>query len=68
VVGRVRLPPAGQVALAIPVAPAPGETECRIVFTVTPTAIPSEVTGGESDDDRILGAHFNRFRYTPSAR
>jgi hypothetical protein len=35
-------------------------------FTVTPTGIPP-VTG-ESDDDRVLGAHFNRFRYTPTAR
>ena len=68
VVGRVRLPPGGQVALAIPVAPAPGEDECRITFTVTPTAIPAEITGGESDDDRVLGAHFDRFRYAPAAR
>ncbi len=68
VVGRVRLPAGGQAAVAIPVARAPGEDECRITFTVTPTAIPAEVTGGESDDDRVLGAHFDRFRYTPAAR
>jgi hypothetical protein len=68
VVGRVRLPPGGQVALVVPVAPAPGADECRITFTVTPTAVPAEVTGGESDDDRVLGAHFERFRYVPAAR
>ena len=38
-----------------------------MVFTVTPTAVPSEVTGGESEDDRVLGAHFNRFRYVPAS-
>lgn len=64
-VGRVRLPPGGQAALAIPLAPLEGEDECRVVFTVTPTEIPARVTGGESSDRRILGAHFNRFRYTP---
>jgi hypothetical protein len=68
VVGRVRLPPGGQAALVVPVAPAPGADECRITFTVTPTAVPAEVTGGESDDDRVLGAHFERFRYVPAAR
>jgi hypothetical protein len=68
VVGRVRLPAGGQAALAIPLAPSPGEAECRVTFTVTPTGVPSEITGGESDDDRVLGAHFNRFRYTPTAR
>ena len=64
-VGRVRLPPGGQAALAIPLAPLEGEDECRVVFTVTPTEIPARVTGGESSDQRVLGAHFNRFRYTP---
>jgi hypothetical protein len=61
----VRLPPGAHVALRVPLAPASGESECRVVFTVTPTAVPAEVTGGESDDERVLGAHFNRFRYTP---
>ena len=65
-VGRVRLPAGGQAALAVPLAPPAGEDECSVVFTVTPTAIPSEVTGGESEDDRVLGAHFNRFRYAPT--
>jgi hypothetical protein len=66
VVGSVRLRPEGQAILSVPVAPAPGTTECRVVYTVTPTAVPSEVTAGESPDDRELGAHFNRFRYRPS--
>lgn len=66
-IGRIRLPAGGQAALAVPLAPRAGEDECRVVFTVTPTAVPSEVTGGESEDDRVLGAHFNRFRYVPAS-
>jgi hypothetical protein len=66
-VSRVQLPSGGQVAMAIPLAPLPGEDECRVVFTVTPTEVPAEVTGGESDDERVLGAHFNRFRFTPAS-
>jgi len=41
--------------------PDPATGECRVDFTVTRTAVPSKVTGGESSDDRELGAHFNRF-------
>ena len=63
VVGRVRLRPEGKAVLSVPVEPAPGTTECRVVYTVTPTAVPSEVTAGESPDDRELGAHFNRCVY-----
>jgi hypothetical protein len=66
VVGRVRLRPEGKAVLSVPVQPAPGTTECRVVYTVTPTAVPSEITAGESPDDRELGAHFNRFVYRPS--
>jgi hypothetical protein len=44
--------------------PVPATGECRVDFTVTPTAVPSEVTGGESSDDRELGVHFNRFVYS----
>jgi hypothetical protein len=66
-VGRVRLPPGGQVAMAIPMATLEGEDECSVVFTVTPTEIPARVTGGASSDRRVLGAHFNRFRYAPGA-
>jgi Dolichyl-phosphate-mannose-protein mannosyltransferase len=68
VVGRVRLRPEGRAALDVPVAPEPGTTNCRVTFTVAPTAVPSEVTGGENPDPRELGAHFNRFVYTPAPR
>jgi hypothetical protein len=66
VVGRVRLRPEGRAVLGVPVTPGPGTTDCRVVYTVSPTAVPEEVTGGESDDDRELGAHFNRFVYRPT--
>jgi hypothetical protein len=67
VVGRVRLRPSGRALLSVPVAPSPGTDRCRVVLTVTPTAIPSVVTGGSSSDDRVLGAHFNRFAYRAGA-
>jgi hypothetical protein len=66
VLGRVRLRPEGKAVLSVPVAPAPGTTECRVAYTVSPTAVPSEITAGESPDDRVLGAHFNRFVYRPA--
>jgi hypothetical protein len=65
VVGRVRFSPEERAVLGVPVAPVPGTTECRVVFTVTPTAVPSEVFP-QSPDDRELGAHFNRFVYRPA--
>jgi hypothetical protein len=34
---------------------------CRVVYTVTPTAIPSEVNG--TADDRVLGARFDGFTF-----
>lgn len=67
-VASIRLPPGDQGVLVVPLEPDPKTGECRVVFTVTPTAVPSEVTGGESDDHRVLGAHFDRFRFTPVAR
>ena len=66
VAGRVRLRPEGRAVLSVPVTPEPGTNECRVVYTVSPTAVPEKVTGGESDDDRELGAHFNRFVYRPT--
>jgi hypothetical protein len=33
---------------------------------VSPTAVPAEVIGGTNTDDRVLGAHFNRFVYKPA--
>jgi hypothetical protein len=59
VLGRVRFSPEERAVLSVPVAPAPGTTECRVVYTVTPTAVPK-------DDPRELGAHFNRFVYRPT--
>ena len=66
VVGRLRLPPEGHAALSIPVKPVPGTSECRVTYTVTPTAVPAEITAGANPDDRELGAHFNRFVYRPA--
>jgi hypothetical protein len=36
---------------------------CLVTFTVAPTAVPALVLG-HSTDERVLGAHFNSFRYT----
>ncbi len=66
VVGRVRVQPEGRAVLDVPVSPLQGTTDCRVVFTVSPTAVPAEVTGGANPDPRELGAHFNRFVYRPS--
>jgi hypothetical protein len=41
----------------------PREGTCRVVFTVTPTAVPAIVLPG-SEDTRVLGAHFLAFRYS----
>ena len=65
VVGRARVDPEGRTVLSVPVAPSPGRSDCRLVYTVTPTAIPAEVTAGENPDPRVLGAHFERFVYKP---
>ena len=65
VIGRVRLRPEGKALLSVPFRPAPGTTDCRVVYTVTPTAIPAEVTAGGNPDPRELGAHFDRFIYRP---
>jgi hypothetical protein len=65
VVGRVRLQPEGRAVLSVPVAPEPGTRECRVVYRVSPTAVPAEVLP-DSTDDRVLGAHFNLFVYKPS--
>ncbi len=65
VVGRVRLRPEGRALLTVPVSPVPGTSDCRVVYTVMPTAVPAEVIGGDNTDPRELGAHFNRFVYKP---
>ena len=66
VVGRVRVRPEGRAVLSVPVTPEPGTSECRVVYSVSPTAVPAEIPGGASQDDRELGAHFNRFVYRPT--
>jgi hypothetical protein len=65
VVGRVRFQPEGRAVLNVPVAPPAGSSDCRVIFTVTPTAVPAKVTAGSNPDPRVLGAHFNRFVYRP---
>jgi hypothetical protein len=64
VLETLRLPPGARRTLRVPLEPDAAGI-CRVVFTVDPTAVPAEVTGGENQDDRELGAHFNRFVYTP---
>ena len=65
VLGRVRFRPEDKAVLTVPIAPLPGTTDCRVVYTVSPTAVPAEVSPG-SLDDRELGAHFDRFVYRPT--
>jgi Dolichyl-phosphate-mannose-protein mannosyltransferase len=60
VVGRAPLQGNTHVLLNVPVEPVPGTTDCRVVYSVSPTAVPGD------GDDRVLGAHFNRFVYKPT--
>jgi hypothetical protein len=64
VVGTLRLPPGARRIMRLELEPDPATGECRVEFTITPTEVPSRVTP-ESNDPRELGAHFNRFVYTP---
>lgn len=64
VVADVTFDPEEHVQLAVPLART-DTGECRVVFTVSPTAVPAEVTGGGNPDPRVLGAHFDQFRYLP---
>ena len=66
VVGRVRFRPDGRAVLSVPVSPPAASSACRVIYTVTPTAIPAKVTAGSNPDPRVLGAHFNRFVYRPT--
>jgi Dolichyl-phosphate-mannose-protein mannosyltransferase len=65
VVGRVSFDPDEHARLSVPVEPDTATGECRVDYTVEHTAVPAEVMPGESSDDRVLGAHFDRFVYTP---
>lgn len=67
IVGRVRLRPEGRAVLSVPVAPRAGTNDCRVVYTVTPTAVPAEVTFGDNPDPRELGVHFDRFVFRPAS-
>jgi hypothetical protein len=65
VVGRVTFDPDEHARLSAPVEPDAATGECLVNYTVEHTAVPEEVTPGKSSDDRVLGAHFDRFVYTP---
>ena len=43
----------------------PDGDSCIVRFTVSPTAVPTVVTGGQNPDPRELGIHFTRFTYRP---
>ena len=58
----VRVVPNVVSTLRVPVASKRGV--CRARFDIAPTAVPSEVIPGSSDD-RVLGAHFNAFAFEP---
>jgi hypothetical protein len=60
--GRARVYANRQSTLRVPLRSRGGR--CSVAFTVSPTAVPSEVIPG-STDDRVLGAHFNAFVYAP---
>lgn len=61
----VRVEPNRPARLTVSVRPRNGV--CHASFLVQPTAVPSEVIPG-STDDRVLGTHFNAFAYERSAR
>ncbi|MDW8338522.1 MAG: glycosyltransferase family 39 protein [Thermoleophilia bacterium] len=65
IVARVTFAPDARAQLVVPLAPRSGSSDCRVDFRVSPTAVPAEVAPGESTDDRVLGAHFDRFEYLP---
>ncbi len=58
------LEPTGNAVLRIPVAPN-ADGMCVVRYDVAPTAVPADVVPG-SNDDRVLGAHFNAFALEPS--
>lgn len=62
-VARVQVQPVGTRVLRVPLEPRGGTCVAR--FEISPTAIPAVVTGGKSQDARVLGIHFNRFSYAP---
>ncbi len=63
-VARVRVRPKGRAVLKVPVSPSRATDRCRVEFAVARTLVPAKVEDG-STDDRVLGAHFDRFLYEP---
>ena len=61
VVGRARLRGNGPVVLSVPVARGPKTTDCRIVYTVSPTAVPAEVTAGGNPGPAPAGCALQPF-------
>ena len=59
---RVRVVPNRIARLRVPLVPKGGA--CSVRFVIAPTAVPSEVIPGNTDD-RVLGVHFNAFFYEP---
>jgi hypothetical protein len=41
----------------------PQGTSCVVVFSISPTGVPAELTHGGNPDSRVLGVHFDRFEY-----
>jgi len=58
----VQFEPSSSATLTVPLRPR-GDGTCRVVFHVSPTAIPARVEQG-SGDARRLGVHFTSFRLT----
>jgi 4-amino-4-deoxy-L-arabinose transferase-like glycosyltransferase len=61
-VARARVAANEPATLRVPIPQ--GVETCVVRFRVSPTAVPAEVLDG-SDDDRVLGVHFNAFAYEP---
>jgi hypothetical protein len=58
----IRVVPNRVATLRVPLTARDGT--CTVLFRMAPTAVPSEVIPG-STDDRVLGVHFNGFAYRP---
>jgi hypothetical protein len=61
-VGSIRIPPAGQVTLGVPLVP-DAANRCEVTFTSRTVRVPARVQPG-STDRRRLAAHFYTFDYS----
>jgi hypothetical protein len=61
IVARTRVLPSAPTTLTVPLRRGP-DGRCRVVFDVSPTAVPARILPG-STDVRRLGIHFERFDY-----